>query len=245
MLFNTAPIVCSCTHKDEECFGSFEDYLAAYSRQIKVGGCNCELKGSENNGERYQLRKLRFTIDGDILIIRRNQLTKEQRQTELGRGNFIKAFQKGFPCQYRGIFMVIVNNNHCVVFDASRQIIIDSNYEVPIHFCFADRVLTTDGCLMTKLLGILGYNTITLVYQLYSKNSRFATENDADKIAMASRQLVDTEVTTEVTVNELTVANDSARLYFGNIIKIVSPDIVEKIIGVPLINKSNPKHYCY
>jgi len=98
---------------------------------------------------------------------------------------------------------------------------------------------------MTKLLGILGYNTITLVYQLYSKNSRFATENDADKIAMASRQLVDTEVTTEVTVNELTVANDSARLYFGNIIKIVSPDIVEKIIGVPLINKSNPKHYCY
>jgi len=236
MLFNTAPILCSCTHKDEECFGSFEDYLAAYSRKIKPGGCNCELKGSENKGERYQLRKLRFTINGDVSIIQRNQLTKEQRQTELGRGNFIKAFQKGFPFQYRGIFMVIVNNNHCVVFDASRRFIIDSNYEVPIPFCFIDRGLTTDGCLMTKLLGILGYNTITWVYQLYSKNSRFATENDADN---------DTEVTTEVTVNELTVANDSARLYFGNIIKIVSPDIVEKIIGVPLINKSNPKHYCY
>ena len=189
MLFNTAPIVCSCMHKDEGRFGSFEEYLAAYSRKIKFGGCNCELKGSENKDERYQLRKLRFTIDGDVSI-RRKQLTKEQRQTELGRGNFIKAFQKGFPFQYRGIFLVIVNNDHCVVFDASRQIIIDPNYAVPIRFCFENRGSKTDSCLMTELLGILEYNTITLVYQLYSKNSRFATENDADKIAMASRQLV-------------------------------------------------------
>ena len=120
--------------------------------------------------------------------------------------------------------MVIVNNSHCVVFDASRRCIIDSDYAVPISFCFADRGSKTDSCLMTELLGILGYNTVTMVYQLYSKNSRFAIENDADK--MASRQLVSTEVTTEVVRK-----TNSAVL--GN--KIVSREIVEMIIGVPLI----------
>ena len=225
MLFNTGHIVCSCTYTDEERFGSFQDYLAAYSRKIKFGGCNCKLKGAENTKERYQLRKLKFTIDGDVSIIRRNQLTKEQkrqRQTELGRGNFIKAFQKGFPCQYRGIFMVIVNNNHCVVFDASRRCIIDSDYDVPIRFCFADRGSKTDSCLMTELLGILGYNTITLVYQLYSTNSQFGTENDVDNITMASRQLVSTKVTTEVVRNSAVVGKFSG-------------EIVEMIFGVPLI----------
>ena len=162
--------MCGCTHEDEERFGSFQDIMAAFSRKIKVGGCDCELKGSENKDERYKLRKLRFTIDGDlnVSIIRRNQVTKEQRQTEIGRRNSVlRAFQKGFPCQYRGIFMVVVNKNHCVVFDASRRCIIDSDYAVPISFCFADRGSKTDSCLMTELLGILGYNTVTIVYQLY------------------------------------------------------------------------------
>lgn len=75
--------------------------MQAYSAKLRE--CHCEQQGEENTNEVYQLRKV----------------------TE-----FTKAFNEGFPMHTRGVFLVVVNKEHCVVFDASRQPEYNPNYSV-------------------------------------------------------------------------------------------------------------------
>ena len=90
------PLLCRCVFDDTNAgyFGSFHLCMTAYYKMKKV--CQCGHIESENKGETYDFRKVKF-------------LRSEK-----------KAFLGGFPMHTRGVFLVVVNHVHCVVFDASR-----------------------------------------------------------------------------------------------------------------------------
>jgi hypothetical protein len=91
------PFLCRCVfdYTKAGCFGSFHLCMLAYHKMKKI--CQCGHTAKENEGEAYDLRKVTF-------------LQKNKK----------KAFLDGFPMHTRGVFLVVVNHVHCVVFDASR-----------------------------------------------------------------------------------------------------------------------------
>lgn len=163
--------MCGCSETKEDIYGSFHDYLTRYHWKLK--NCECHKQYPENKEEKYELRKLKFHKDGQVIT------EPKYKGQQLQKGELRKAFCSGFPCGHRGIFLVTVNKEHCVVFDGSRQCIIDSSYPIPISFNNFDDNMTSAADQMKTLLNGLGYKTIDQVYQLYSKNSRFSVPRPA------------------------------------------------------------------
>ncbi len=89
--------MCGCGDDKERKsrFGSCNEYLIAIRRMQK--NCHCD-QAKQAKNEFYQLRKVK---------IAGNDCTKP-------------LFLKGFPMHTRGVFLVLVNHDHCVVFDTSR-----------------------------------------------------------------------------------------------------------------------------
>ena len=73
--------------------------------------CHCG-QAKEVKNEFYQLRKVKIA----------------------GQNCTTKTFLKEFPMHTRGVFLVVVNNEHCVVFDASRQPEYNPNYSVYLNY---------------------------------------------------------------------------------------------------------------
>ena len=97
MILNTVPVVCGClTPNHAGRFGSCQEYFEALGHMKKL--CHCGEYQPGNKKERYELRKIEFTGG----ICNRNRFIKE------------------FPMHARGVFVVLDNHDHCVVFDASR-----------------------------------------------------------------------------------------------------------------------------
>jgi len=66
------------------------------------------------------------------------------------------------------------NNINIVTLTLWRQCIIDPSFMVPINFNYDNHQEGTGSKdVMNKLRRILGYKSVNMVYQLYSKNSRF------------------------------------------------------------------------
>ena len=91
-------VLCPCVLPDDARFGSCEEYVAAFARMKTA--CTCGLKDDRNKRESYQLRTVKY---------------------KSGFGCNRTVFIREFPMRSRGVFLVIVNHDHCVVFDASRQ----------------------------------------------------------------------------------------------------------------------------
>ena len=89
-------VVCPRLLPNDDRFGSCEEYVVAFARMKKE--CHCGLKDKRNEHEQYHLRVVKF-------------------KSSCNRTVFINQF----PMRSRGVFLVIVNHDHCVVFDASRQ----------------------------------------------------------------------------------------------------------------------------
>ena len=118
-------LLCPCVHTDKGCFKRLQDYLTAFNN--KKERCQCCLKGKENKEESYQIRRLRFLPNGSVDISTERSENPNPLCSSKDRNR--KAFESGFPMQHRGVFLVVVNNDHCVVFDASRQLSNrDTNY---------------------------------------------------------------------------------------------------------------------
>ena len=92
------PFLCCCVfdYTKAGCFGSFHACMMAHHKMKK--SCQCGHIASENEEEAYDLRIVKFLENSEK-----------------------KAFLAGFPMHTRGVFLVVVNHVHCVVFDASRQ----------------------------------------------------------------------------------------------------------------------------
>ncbi len=89
--------MCGCGDNKERKsrFGSCDEYLTAIGRMKK--NCHCD-QAKEAKSEVYQLRKVKIT----------------------GKACTTQPFLEGFPMHTRGVFLVLVNHDHCVVFDTSR-----------------------------------------------------------------------------------------------------------------------------
>jgi len=88
--------VCGCGDTGESQFGSCNQYIDAIAWMKK--NCHCD-QAKEAKNEFYQLRKVKIA----------------------GQNCTTKPFLKEFPMHTRGVFLVLVNHDHCVVFDTSRQ----------------------------------------------------------------------------------------------------------------------------
>ena len=91
-------VLCPCVLPDDARFGSCEEYVTGFARMKTA--CTCGLKDDRNKHENYHLRTVKY---------------------KSGFGCNRTVFIREFPMRSRGVFLVIVNHDHCVVFDASRQ----------------------------------------------------------------------------------------------------------------------------
>ena len=128
-------VLCLCVLPEDARFGSCEEYVTGFARMKTA--CTCGLKDDRNKHESYHLRTV-----------------KNKSGFKRGFGwNNRTVFIREFPMRSRGVFLVIVNHDHCVVFDASRQpalFCLNLSYKIrghnynmgaPIKFAATTRIL--------------------------------------------------------------------------------------------------------